>query len=208
VKIRGLRIELAEIEEQIRDIDDVLDSVVITHSINQQTQIIAFVVSHNDVDKHAYRHLLQQHLPDYMLPFAFIRIDAIPLSANGKIDRKQLPTDRINALTQTRSADFVAPRNETEELLQAIWQDILQVENIGIYENFFELGGHSLLATRLASRVRSDFSCALELKAIFDNPCIADLSVLILEQAIETLDIDDDELLALLDEFDDEDKPS
>jgi amino acid adenylation domain-containing protein len=204
VKIRGLRIELQEIEQQLRKIDSVTEAVVTTAEINQQTQIIAFLQGPGDIDKHAFHHLLQQQLPDYMLPFAYIAIDEIPLSANGKIDRKRLPLEQLSALSQARSTEFVAPRNDTELQLQRIWQDILNVEDIGIYDNFFELGGHSLLATRLASRIRSEFSCELELKAIFDQPSIADLSVLILEQAIETLDIDDDELLKLLDEIDDE----
>lgn len=204
VKIRGLRIELSEIEQQIRKIKGVKEAVVITVDINHQTQIIAFVQGLDEIDKNAYHHLLQQQLPEYMLPFAYIVIDDIPLSANGKIDRKQLPLEKVSALTRSRQDSFVAPRNETEEQLQKIWHEILQADNIGIHDNFFELGGHSLLATRLASRIRSEFICPLELKAIFDNPTIADQSVFILEQAIETLAINDDDLLQLLDEIDDE----
>ena len=203
VKIRGLRIELSEIEQQLQRINGVEQALVATHKLNGQTQLIAFIVGPERIDKQAYRHLLQQQLPEYMLPFAYISIDAIPLSVNGKIDRKRLPFEQLTDTSLTHK-QFVAPRNDTETSLQGIWQKILQIDNIGIHDNFFELGGHSLLATRLAAKIRQQFSCALELKAIFDHPSIADLSVLILEQTIKNLNIDDDELLALLNDLEDE----
>lgn len=199
IKIRGLRIELQDIEAQIRLLNNIDDTVVVIELIHQEPQIVAFYTG-STLPNREFHKLLQPHLPRYMVPITFIAIDQIPLSANGKIDRKQLPFDVIaSSLTQT---EYVAPRNETEEALQQIWQQLLGHEPIGIYDNFFKLGGHSLLATKLASQIREQFQCELPLKAIFDNPNISELAVVILADTLEQLDLSDIDLASLLDEID------
>ncbi|AFZ12486.1 amino acid adenylation domain protein [Crinalium epipsammum PCC 9333] len=119
------------------------------------------------------RSFLAEKLPDYMIPGSFVMLDSLPITPNGKVDRKALP-----ALNQTRSQaeDFVAPRNPCEEVLVEIWAEVLAVEQIGIHDNFFQLGGHSLLATQVMSRVREVFKVELPLRSLFDSPRVAGLA--------------------------------
>jgi acyl carrier protein len=136
-----------------------------------------------------------------MLPFCFIPLQEVPLSANGKLDRKQLPqADQLLASTET----YCAPTNDTEETIAALFANILQLEKVGIHDNFFLLGGHSLLATQLAAAIRSAFDCPFELKEIFDHPTVYQISLAVIEQSMLLLgidDLDDDDLLALLDDL-------
>ena len=120
------------------------------------------------------REFLKARLPDYMLPSAFVLLDAMPLAPHGKVDRAALP-----APEQGRPAldePFTAPRTATEELLAGIWSQLLRIETIGIHDNFFELGGHSLLATQLVSRVRESFQVDLSLRSLFESPTVAGLA--------------------------------
>jgi len=109
------------------------------------------------LDIGALRMRLRRQLPDYMVPSAFVRLDALPLTPNGKVDRKALPEPEERA----ESADFVAPRTPAEEVIAQIWVEVLKLERIGINDNFFELGGHSLLAMRMMARVRESFQVDL-----------------------------------------------
>jgi acyl carrier protein len=139
------------------------------------------------------REFLAQRVPEYMLPEAYQPLDALPLTPNGKIDRRALSAPA--PARQVADDNFVAPRTELEEELAEIWVDVLQVERVGVEDNFFDLGGHSLLATRLASRIRETFEVELSLRALFEAPTIAGLSVLIVQHlAAQT----DDEEMALL----------
>jgi amino acid adenylation domain-containing protein len=119
-------------------------------------------------------------LPDYMTPAHIITLDAMPLAANGKLDRRALPAPDV-ADMQKR---YVAPRNDHEARLTAIWQDVLQIGRIGVHDNFFELGGHSLLATQVVSRVRADCNVALPLRSLFESPTVAELA-----EAVERLSV-------------------
>ena len=173
IKIRGFRIELGEIENQLRHIHDVQDAVVCTRSISGQTQLLAFIQSSKDLqEQHFYKHSLNQHLPDYMVPIAFFPIDEIPLSANGKIARNKLPEVDLSQLKQS---EYIAPRNTDEASLAVIWQNLLGIDNIGVRDNFFELGGHSLLATQMLTRIRDTFEVEFPLRTIFEVSTIEGL---------------------------------
>ncbi|MGZ6507404.1 MAG: condensation domain-containing protein, partial [Tumebacillaceae bacterium] len=119
------------------------------------------------------RGYVANHLPEYMVPTAYMLLETIPLTANGKVDRKALP---VPDATRHAESEFVAPRTETEEQLAEIWQEVLRVEQVGIYDNFFELGGHSLMATQLLSRMRNAFEVELSLRLLFEMPTIASIA--------------------------------
>ncbi len=122
---------------------------------------------------HLQNHLTQK-LPDYMIPSAFVVLESLPLTPNGKVDRRALPAPDL--IKPEIAGNYVAPRNQIEEMLVKIWCEVLGVKRVGIEDNFFELGGHSLLATQLVSRVRDAFGVELPLRSIFEAPAIAQLS--------------------------------
>jgi acyl carrier protein len=121
---------------------------------------------------------LKRTLPDYMVPQAFVVLDRLPLSANGKLDRQALPAPDASAARR----DYVAPRNETEATLAGIFAEVLQLERVGIDDNFFELGGDSIRATRAITRVQQEFHLGLPLRTLFESPRTAELA-----DRIETL---------------------
>ncbi|CAA0101697.1 Linear gramicidin synthase subunit D [BD1-7 clade bacterium] len=177
LKIRGFRIELGEIETALRGLADIDDAVVCKRDISGQPQLIAFLQSNKALaDAHFYKRLLTQQLPDYMVPVVYFPIDSIPLSANGKIDRKQLPAVDLN---QLRPSDYIAPRNPIEADLALIWQNLLGIEKAGVRDNFFELGGHSLLATQMLLRIRDSFDIELPLRTLFEVNTIEALAEII-----------------------------
>jgi len=145
-------------------------------------RLIAYVVPDQDrtTSTGELRGYLKGNLPDYMIPASFTMLEALPLTANGKIDRKALP-----APAQDRSTlfgEYVAPRSAVEQILARIWAELLQVERVGLNDNFFDLGGHSLLAARLVARLRSVLSIELPLRAVFESPTLVDLSETVLQQ--------------------------
>ena len=113
---------------------------------------------------------LGDKLPEYMVPGLWVTMESFPLTSNGKIDKRALPDPEPE---QGRTGEYVAPRNETERKLAEIWQDLLEVEQVGIHDSFFELGGHSLLTVRLISAIRREFVVELQISAIFDYPTVA-----------------------------------
>jgi acyl carrier protein len=129
------------------------------------------------------RNFIKGHLPEYMLPSAFVELDALPLSPNGKVDRKLLPAPD-GARPELEQA-FVAPRNEVEQTLSNIWAEVLRLEQVGINDNFFDLGGHSLLATQVMSRVEVAFNVELPLRAVFENPTVAGLAMTLVQAQAE-----------------------
>ncbi len=140
------------------------------------------------------RHLLEEQLPEFMMPSAFIMLDALPLTPSGKVDRKALP--RPDQAQPQRETAFVAPRTPLEEDLVNIWRDLLGIEQIGIHDNFFELGGHSLLLTRLASRIHRTFGVEVPLRVLFNTPTVVDMATAIAARQVEHEEAD--ELLAEL----------
>ena len=175
VKVRGFRIELGEIEAQLNRHPDVSECVVTAVTGNTGAVLVAYAVG-TFSDAGALQLFLRQSLPEYMVPSAIVPIERIPLTPNGKVDRKALP---LPDLSQIGRKPFVAPRNATESELCNIWQQLLDADNLGVHDNFFEVGGHSLLATQLITRIRDRFALELPLKALFDMPTIAGLAELI-----------------------------
>ena len=148
------------------------------------------------------RHLAEQ-LPDYMIPAGFVVLERLPLSANGKVDRKALAT--LADGDRSSDAPFVAPRNASEETLAKIWAELLGVSRVGIHDDFFELGGHSLLATRVVSRVRDGFGVELPLQTLFEARTVAALAAAVVErQAAAADDATLAEMLAEIRELDPE----
>jgi acyl carrier protein len=132
------------------------------------------------------REHLREVLPSYMIPTAFVVLERIPLTPNGKADRRALPAPDHS---RPRLSDpYAAPRNSDEEVLTAIWVKVLGVEQAGIHDNFFELGGHSLLATQVISHIRAEFGIDLPLRRLFESPTVASLAALIAETQIEQAD--------------------
>jgi amino acid adenylation domain-containing protein len=180
VKIRGFRIELGEIEMVMNQHPAVRETVVIVREdVPGDNRLVAYMVAGQDqgLESGELRDFLQQKLPGYMLPSAFVKLDQLPLDPNGKVDRQALP-----APDKTRSdlqSNFVAPRTAVEEMLSGIWSEVLGIERVGVHDNFFELGGHSLLGTRIISRIRDEFQVELPLLSLFEKPTAAGLSELI-----------------------------
>ncbi|MCY9537229.1 amino acid adenylation domain-containing protein [Paenibacillus thiaminolyticus] len=171
VKIRGYRIELGEIEAVMRKLQDAGEAVVMAHEYEPgDTRLVAYY--NGTAEASQVKLHLQKQLPHYMIPSYFVQMEALPLTSSGKLDRKALLAPDMHAV----SHHDTAPRNSTEELLALIWNEILRVEPIGVFDSFFDLGGHSLLAAQVVSRVREVFGQHLPLRAIFDCPTIESLA--------------------------------
>jgi acyl-coenzyme A synthetase/AMP-(fatty) acid ligase len=170
VKIRGFRIELGEIESALTSHDLVKDAVVVTgESANGDKHIVAYIVVASATESPIVEQLrqhLSQSLPDYMVPAIFVVLDNLPLSPNGKVDRKALQSPDFSS----QQTDYVAPRSDVEKVLCEIWQDVLGVEQVGVTDNFFQLGGHSLLANQAVSRIRQNLHVELPVRALFEAP--------------------------------------
>jgi acyl carrier protein len=209
VKLRGFRTELGEIEAVLKQHAGVRDAVVaVRDEPTWDRRLVAYIVpafqrgrgerglSHhqpNDEDIPAptgagfhedlvpkLREFLRQQLPEYMVPSAFVLLDAVPLTTSGKVDRAALPAPS-SSRPSVREA-FVAPRTDVEATLAAIGAELLGVDRISVYDSFFNLGGHSLMATRFVSRIRSEFEIDLPLRVVFEKPTIAELAVAVVQQ--------------------------
>jgi amino acid adenylation domain-containing protein len=194
VKIRGFRIELGEIEAALGRHPSVREAVVVAREADGgDKQLVAYLVAGGGrapaVEE--VRAFLKARLPDYMIPSAFVHLDALPLTPNGKVDRRALP-----APERTRpdlAGAFVAPRTGIEEMVAAAWSQVLGLERIGVHDNFFALGGHSLLATRVVTRLRETFQMELPVRSLFESPTVAEMASLIVREQIGGAD---DEALA------------
>ncbi len=170
VKLRGLRIELGEIESALRKQEGIHDSLTLV----VDDRLVSYVVTESaaeTIDETTLRNKLRAYLPDYMLPAIIIPLDAWPLTPNGKVDRKALPSPENKP-----AVEYVAPRNDVEERLAGIWSDVLGIEKVGVYDNFFDLGGHSLLAARAVSKFRNEFDVEIPLRALFELHTVADIA--------------------------------
>jgi amino acid adenylation domain-containing protein len=167
VKVRGYRIELGEVEEALARHETVRESVVVV----REDQLVGYVVATEGttIDASELRAYLGERLPGYMIPGVIVELESLPLTTNGKVDRKALPD-----VGQLESAgEYVGPRTAVEELVAGIWSEVLGVERVGIHDNFFALGGHSLLATQVISRVRETFKVELPLRSLFEAPLLS-----------------------------------
>ncbi|WP_212004586.1 non-ribosomal peptide synthetase [Chitinophaga sp. HK235] len=175
VKIRGYRIEPGEIENAILTSGQISECVVVARNAGEDDKrLIAYVVARNGFNKEEVISFLKRKLPEYMVPMVFVKMDELPLTTNGKADRKSLPeiTQADEWLTNT----YVAPRNEREQVLTDIWQELLGVPRVGIHDNFFELGGHSLLVVRLISLIRKRLEVEIAVKVLFTHSTVAQLA--------------------------------
>ncbi|NOK11829.1 non-ribosomal peptide synthetase, partial [Corallococcus exercitus] len=175
VKVRGFRIELGEVEAALRTFPGVNEAVVVARGADSDKRLIGYVTAREGhaLDSEALKASLKQRLPEYMVPSALLVLEALPLNANGKVDRKALPEPDTHAI-ETR--DFVAPRDALEMQLARIWEDILGVRSVGVRSSFFELGGHSLLAVRMVAAVRERLGQSIPLSVLFQQPTVEQLA--------------------------------
>ncbi|MEG3959019.1 amino acid adenylation domain-containing protein [Microcoleus sp. herbarium2] len=176
VKIRGFRIELGEIEAVLRQNRAVQNAVVVgqEYGLNDK-RLVAYVVPTQEqaFSTSELRRYLKQKLPDHMVPSAFVRLEALPLTPNEKVDRRALPMpNRIRSVEET----FAPPLTFFEEVLADIWSEVLRLDSVGIHDNFFELGGHSLLAVRVLAQIEKTFGKNLPLATLFQSPTIKQLA--------------------------------
>ncbi|TDX61141.1 amino acid adenylation domain-containing protein [Methylosinus sp. sav-2] len=173
VKIRGHRIEPGEIEACLVTHPRIEEACVVARRLSKNLYgLIAYVVA-PQLDASSLREHVLQTLPEFMVPSAFICMESLPLTSNGKVDRKKLPDVDASAHV---SRVYVPPRNATEEILCKIWSEVLDAPRVGVEDNFFELGGHSLLAIQLRSRIRAAFGVEMPLPAVFDAATVAKLA--------------------------------
>ncbi|MBD2083582.1 non-ribosomal peptide synthetase [Trichocoleus sp. ST-U3] len=175
VKLRGFRIELGEIEAALMQHPAIRETVVLLREDNPgDKRLVAYIVPKEQApDIHDLRDFLKQKLPSYMVPSAFMFLEALPLTANGKIERRALPAPKNLSLS---TVAYIPPRNPFEEKLAQLWAEVLDLERVGIHDNFFELGGNSLVATQLISKVRRTFQVEIPLRNLFELPTIAGLA--------------------------------
>jgi amino acid adenylation domain-containing protein len=178
LKIRGYRIELGEIEAGLVEHPNVGQAIVVAREdVPGDKRLVAYVVAADEaaVDAAELRTHLHRSLPEYMVPSAFVLLDALPLTPNGKIDRRALPAPEEDAVIRR---EYVAPRTPTEEVLAGIWRELLRLDRVGIHDNFFELGGHSLLAIRLIAQLRQR-GLKVDARTLFAAPTLAELAAVV-----------------------------
>jgi len=181
IKIRGFRVELGEIESQLLNYSNINAAVVVLREDRENDNTLcAYIVSKVQIQQNEIRDFLAARLPYYLIPQYFISLEKIPLTVNGKIDRKALPAPQLNL-----SNAYAPPQNKTEEELIYIWSEILNIEKdiIGINNNFFELGGNSLSATILANMIHKKMNVKMPLSQVFNHPTVNQMSLHILESA-------------------------
>ena len=178
VKVRGYRIELGEINQSLAGYEGIEASVVAAvENREREKELTAYLVSGSPVDIQELRRYLSKTLPSYMLPQHYVALKELPLTTNGKVDKKRLPSPE--GLYAESGVGYVAARNETEAGLVRIWQEILGKKGIGVKDDFFELGGHSLKATRLSSQIHREFNVKLSLRELFEHPVLEEQALLI-----------------------------
>jgi hypothetical protein len=176
VKIRGFRIELGEIESALRDHASIGQCVVVAREDEPgDKRLVAYVIPAPgaEIDAAELRSHLGRSLPEYMVPAAFMELAELPLSPNGKLDRKSLPAPNDESYGKR---NYEVPIRYTEIALAQIWTDLLNIKQVGRHDNFFELGGHSLLAVRLKTRIHNQLGYEITLKNIFENPKLVELA--------------------------------
>ncbi len=212
VKLRGFRIEPGEIEAALRTHAAVREAVVmVREDAPGDPRLVAYVAASPAPSEGELRVHVKSGLPEYMVPSAFVLLDALPLTPNGKVDRRALPAPDPDSGRES----YVAPRTQVEEVVCGIWAEVLRAERVGVNDQFFEVGGHSLLATQLLGRVRETFFVDLPLRAFFDAPTVAGLAAALTADApsraraehiaalvVKLSALDDEEASALLPEGD------
>jgi acyl carrier protein len=193
VKVRGFRIEPGEIEAALRGHENVTDCVVVARGDGQGSQqLVAYVAGGVEADE--LREHLRQSLPEYMVPAAFVVLEALPLTPNGKLDRKALPAPEYASAQKP----YVAPRTAAEEALAEIWAEVLRLERVGVHDSFFDLGGHSLLIMRLLATIQATFDLELSIRTVFSMPTLealaGEIERLIYEEAAAMSELEAEQL--------------
>ncbi|AEY65543.1 non-ribosomal peptide synthetase [Clostridium sp. BNL1100] len=174
VKIRGFRIELGEIEEELLKHENIKEVVVAARTEKEgSSYLCAYLIADRDIAPGELREYLTRNLPEYMVPSYFVRLEKMPLSQNGKVDRKALPEPQFSVNTGT---EYVEPANEDERKMVKLWQEVLDIDRIGINDNFFEMGGHSLKAAVLVSKIQKEFSVEISLSEIFKASTVKEIT--------------------------------
>jgi hypothetical protein len=188
VKVRGYRIELGEIEAALRGSAGVEEAVVVVRGEGEEKQLVGYVVADagEALSASGLRSYLEERLPQHMIPARIVMLAEMPLTRNGKVDRRALPLP--DAQRPDSGRPFVAPATPVEMELAQLWQELLRVDVVGIYDHFFELGGHSILLTQLASRIRKEFQVNVPLQVLFDDPTIVEMTKAILAKKVEQID--------------------
>lgn len=197
VKIRGFRVELGEIENALGKLEGVQEAVVLAREFpGGDRRLVAYLTARPGAapDTAKLREQLAAGLPEYMVPGYVMVLAQLPLNANGKVDRKQLPMPEAPAA----SAEYAAPGSPLEELVAGIWAEVLALEQVGVEDNFFEIGGHSLLAMRLLARIKEAVQIELTPRQLFDAPTVAAMCRAIEDAIMHQIEsMSDEEALAL-----------
>ena len=172
VKIRGYRIEIGEIEAALRENEAVEECVVVVRELEGEKRLVGYFVNERGDEPNVteLRDFLKNRLPEYMIPGAFVMLDALPLTQNGKIDRGRLPEPKANRLSLREP--YAPPRNEAEGIITTIWQEILKVDRVGLNDNFFDLGGHSLLMIKIHNKLQDVFNRKVPMVEMFRHPTV------------------------------------
>ncbi|MDX1700849.1 MAG: AMP-binding protein, partial [Melioribacteraceae bacterium] len=177
IKLRGIRIEIEEIESVIMQHPEIsLAAVTVEESSNGEKNLVCNYIPESEqaLDRFEIQEFLSERIPKYMIPSIFVALKELPVTSIGKIDRKSLPKSSISS--DKLKTPYSPPRTSIEEKVSCIVADVLQLERVGIYDNFFELGGHSILAIQFVSKIKKEFGINMPLGCIFDNPDVASLS--------------------------------
>jgi hypothetical protein len=182
VKIRGYRIELGEIEDRLARHAGVREVAVIAREdVPGDKRLVAYIAPAADAPStEDLLAVLRSELPEYMIPTAVVRMDHLPKTATGKVDRGALPAPQLGAGAGT---EFVAPRTALEDVLAALWGEVLHIDAVGVQDDFLKLGGHSLLVTQLVARVRETLSVDIPLRVVFEKPTVALMAEYLLAQS-------------------------
>jgi hypothetical protein len=189
VKIRGFRIEPGEIEAQLMRYEDIKEAVVIAREdAPGEKQLVAYVVARYPegseilLSAEVLRAYLKPMLPEYMVPSAFVRLEQLPLTTNGKLDRRALPAPELGDYS---SRQYEPPQGKTEGILAGIWQQLLHVERVGRSDSFFGLGGHSLHGLALIAKITEVFTIKMAVSAVFEYPTLAEMSAAVTALQVE-----------------------
>jgi amino acid adenylation domain-containing protein len=205
IKLRGFRIETGEIKIALEQHPAIREAVVLAREDTpEEKRLVAYLVLHPaaSLPTDELRHYLAAKLPEYMLPAAFVRLEALPVTPNGKLDRRALP-----APAPTRpelDTAFAAPRGPVEEGVAAIWAEVLGLKQVGVHDDFFALGGHSLLATQVIARVRRTFHVEVPLRRLFEAPRVAELATAVTQTLGQRSERQTALLLAMLEQSSEE----
>jgi acyl-coenzyme A synthetase/AMP-(fatty) acid ligase/acyl carrier protein len=174
VKLRGHRIEPGEIESALKECPGVNEAVVVPKDDGNEKRLVAYLIAADSVTGDELRPLLQNKLPDYMVPSLFVRLEQLPLTPNGKIDRQALPSPSLDR--PQLKATYVSPKSELEQNIASIWQQTLRLDKVGRDDTFFDLGGHSLLMAQVRNSLAQDLGIEVSIVDLFKYPTIGSLA--------------------------------